>query len=54
MYVSSLLVLGLKFEPHVCDKCSDFLMTAYEFKNIALLKIKGVDFRCILWGISQN
>ena len=24
-------------------------MTAYEFKNIPVLNVKGVDFRCILW-----
>ena len=28
--------------------------TAYELKNIAILNVKGVDFRCILWGISRN
>ena len=31
-----------------------FIMTAYELKNIAILNVKGVDFRCILWGISRN
>ena len=29
-------------------------MTAYELKNIAILNVKGVDFRCILWGISKD
>ena len=29
-------------------------MTAYELKNIAKLNITGVDFRCILWGISRD
>ena len=45
--------VGFKFEPHVCNKCHDVLMTAYEFKNIAILNVKGVDFRCMLWGISK-
>ena len=43
-----------RFEPHVCNKCHDVLMTAYELKNIAILNVKGVDFRCILWGISRD
>ena len=43
-----------KFEPHVSNKCHDVMMTAYELKNIAILNVKGVDFRCILWGISRN
>ena len=47
--------VGLKFEPHVCNKCHDVYMTAYELKNIAILNvIKGVDFRRILWGISRD
>ena len=29
-------------------------MTVYELKNIAILNVKGVDFRCILWGISKD
>ena len=29
-------------------------MTAYDLKNIATLNVKGVDFTCILWGISRN
>ena len=43
-----------KFELHVCNKCHDVLVTAYELKNILILSVKGVDFRCILWGISRN
>ena len=37
-----------KFEPHVCNECHDVLMTAHELKNIAILNVKAVDFRCIL------
>ena len=29
-------------------------MTAYELKNITILNLGGVDFRCILWGISKD
>ena len=46
--------VGLKFEPHVCNKCHDILMTAYELKNIAILNVKGVDFSYVLWGISRD
>ena len=40
--------IGFKFEKHVCNKCHDVLMTVYELKNIAILSVRGVDFRCIL------
>ena len=47
--------VGFKFEPHVCNKYHNALMTtAYELKNIAILNVKGLDFRCILWGISRD
>ena len=46
--------VGFKFEPYVCNKFHDVLMTAYELKNIAILNVKGVDFRYILWGISRG
>ena len=29
-------------------------MTSYELKHIAILKVKGVDFRCILWDINRD
>ena len=29
-------------------------MTIYELKSIAILNVKGVDFRCILWGNSRD
>ena len=47
-------VVVFKFEPHVWNKCYDVLVTAYELKNIAILNVKGVYFRCILWGISRD
>ena len=40
--------VGFKFQTHVCNKCHDVLITAYELKNIAILIVKGVDFRCTL------
>ena len=29
-------------------------MTAYELKNIVVLNVKGVDFKCISWGITRD
>ena len=46
--------VGFRFEPHVCNKCHDVLMTVYELKNAALINVKGVNFRCILWSISRD
>ena len=46
--------IGYKFELHVCNKCHNVLMTAYELQNIAILNVKAVDYRRIIWGISKN
>ena len=46
--------VGPKFESHVCNKCHDVLMNAYELKNIVILSVRGVDVRCILWGINKD
>ena len=43
-----------KFEPHVCNKYHDVLMTAYELKDIAILNVKRVNFRFTLWSISRD
>ena len=29
-------------------------MTAYQLKNIAVLNVKSVDYRCILWGLTKS
>ena len=46
--------VGFKFEPRICNKSHNLLMTAYELKSIATLNVKGIDFRCILRGISRD
>ena len=46
--------VGFRFELHVYNKCHDVFMTAYELRNIAILNVQGIDFRCILWGISKE
>ena len=42
--IGILKMLDLKFEPHVCNKCHDVLMTycidIYELKSIAILNVK--------------
>ena len=29
-------------------------MMACELKNIAILNVKGIDYRCILWDVTEN
>ena len=46
--------IGYKYEPEVCNKCHNISMMAYELENIAILNVKGVDYRCVLWNMTKN
>ena len=49
-----ILNLNCTYEPEVCNGCHDISMMAYELENIAILNLKGVDYRCVLWNITRN
>ena len=36
---------SFKFQPNVCNRCHDLLMSM-NLSNIAILNIKGSDYRC--------
>ena len=46
--------IGHKFEPYVCNKYHDISMMAYKLKNIAILNVKGVDYRGVLWNMKND
>ena len=46
--------IGHKYEPHVCNKCHDLLMVAYDLMNFMILNIKGVHYRCYVFNTSKN
>ena len=46
--------IGFKFESYFSNKCHDISMMADEFKNTAMVIVKGVYYRCILWNMTKN
>ena len=46
--------IGYKFELYVCNKCHDISKMPYELEHIAVLNIKGVDYRCVLWNMTRH
>ena len=42
--------VGFRFEPHVCNKFHNALMTASELKNIAMLDV-AVSILSIIYGV---
>ena len=45
---------GYEFEPYVCNGCDNISMMVYDLENIAILNVKYVDYRCVLWNITKN
>ena len=48
------LDLNYTYEPEVCNECHDISMMAYDLKNIAILNVKGIDYRCVIWNMTRN
>ena len=44
----------LKFQPNVCNRCHDLLMMSLNPSDIAILSIKGSDYRYIISLINKN
>ena len=51
--IGILRILKFKFKPTVCNECSIGRVFS-KTKNIVILNAKGIDYRCMLWGIGKN
>ena len=49
-----LLKYSFKFQPNVCNRCHDLFVMSTNLSDIAILNIKGSDYRCIISLISKN
>ena len=45
---------SFKFQPNVSNRCHDLLIMSINLSDIAILNIKGSDYRCIMSLISKN
>ena len=45
---------GFKFQSYVCNRCHDLVIMSMNLSNIAILNIKGADYRCTISGIIKN
>ena len=45
---------SFKFQTNVCNRCLNLLMMFMNLSSIAILNIKGSDYRCIVSLISKN
>ena len=55
MWYLSLLIFsdkGFKYEPYLCSDCHDLMQTVINFNDVAVVSIKGTDYRNHFWYIS--
>ena len=45
---------NFNYEPYVCNGCHDLILKAMSFKNIAIVSIKGDDYRNHFWYMSKK
>ena len=45
---------NFNYDPHLCNGCHDPMQKAMSFKNIAVVSIKGNDYRTHICYMSKN
>ena len=43
-----------KYEPYLCNRCHDLMQKAMNFNNVAIVSIKGNDYRIHVWYMSKD
>ena len=46
--------IGFKYQPYVCNGCHDFSMIVQKLDDFAILRVKGVDYRCCVVNTSKK
>ena len=45
---------NFNYEPYLCDGCHDLMQKAMNFNNVAIVSIKGNDYRIHVWYMSKD
>ena len=45
---------NFNYDPYLCNGCHDLMLKAMSFKNIAIISIKGNDYRIHFYYISKS
>ena len=51
--VIGFLIMDSSFKISVCNGCNDLTMLYLSISDIAIITVKGVDYCCIIHGISK-
>ena len=42
------------YQPYLCNGCHDLIQKAISFNNVAIVSVKGNDYRIHFWYMSQD
>ena len=45
---------GFKYEPYLCNGCHDSMQEALNFNDVAIVSVKGTDYRIHFWYMSKD
>ena len=45
---------GFKYEPYLCNSCHDLMQKAMNFNDVAIVSVKGSDYRTHFWYMSKD
>ena len=45
---------NFNYEPYLCNGCHDLMQKAMSFKHVAIVSIKGNDYKVHFWYMSKN
>ena len=46
--------IGFNYEPYFCNNCHDLMQKAMNFNDVAIVCVKGSDYRIHFWCMSKD
>ena len=46
--------ISFKYEPYLCNGCYDLMQKAMNFNDVAIVSVKGSDYRINFWHMSRS
>ena len=46
--------VGFKYEPYLCNGCHGLMQIAVNFSDVAIVSVKGSDYRIHFWYMSKD
>ena len=52
--IGSFLDKDFKYEPYLCNGCQDLMQKAMNFNDVAIVSVKGSDYKIHSWYMSKD